>query len=188
MRHSLIFFVLLALAGCAFQPKPMIYLSGLHKIDLPQPQDLGRVVSLSQQVTAEFRGETHEMLIALEVASNEVSMVALAPFGTKLFSVVYQPPLIDSEVSPMLKRQIKPEYVLADMMLIYWPTEALRRYLSRAGLSIEDNGSALRVISLADTVIIRIEYSEESDRLKSRVLYHNIERDYRLTFRTLELE
>lgn len=189
MRYGLIFCLALALAGCSLQPQvPVVYLSGLHKIELPLPRELGRTVSLEQRVTAEFRGDVNDMLVALDVAAEEVRMVALTPFGAKLFSVFYQPPLIETEVSPLLEKRVKPEYILADLMLAYWPTEVLRGYLNRAGLSIDDNGSNLRVISLSDTAVIRVEYGDGDDRLKSGVVYHNIKRDYRLTMQTLEIE
>ncbi len=171
------------------QPQaPTIYLSGLRSIELPLPQELGRTVNLSQQVTVEFEGQVNDMLLVMDVTVDEVNMAALTPFGARLFSVTYQPPLIETEVSPLLKKRVKPEYVLADLMLAYWPIEVIHKYLDRAGLSIADNNRETRVISLGNKIIISIEYGAGSDRLRSKVTYHNLKRGYSMTMQPLDVE
>lgn len=179
----------LLFVGCAIQPKiPVVNLSDGNRLVLLSPDALGRNLNLTQRVTAQYRGAELEMLIMWEVSPGVVKLVALTPFGSRLFSLVYRPPHLDSDVSPLLKNRVKPAYILADLMLCYWPVDAIRQQLQGDKLRLNEEAGVRRTLVQAQTPIVEIDYHGPNYPWHSEVVYRHLKRHYAFTLQTLGMD
>jgi hypothetical protein len=177
---------LLLLLSCATQPKiPLVKLSEGSRLVLLSPNALGRNLNVTQRATAQYRGADLEMLIMWEVSPSVVKLVALTPFGSRLFSLVYRPPKLDFEVSPLLGEQVKPAYILADLMLCYWPVDTIRQQLQGDNLRLNEEAGVRRTLLQAQTEIVEIDYHGPDYPWRSKVVYRHLKRHYSFTLQTL---
>ena len=91
--------------------------------------------SVTQKVTIQVRKSSHELLSQVELDSQQLTMVGLAPLGQALFTLVYDGTILTSEQSMLLGEEFKAEYLMALMQLIYWPIDELTPYLQGAVLT-----------------------------------------------------
>jgi hypothetical protein len=99
---------LLALAGlaCATARAP---------IEVSDSTGLGRSFFVRQKITARFGDETRRLETALESSCGELRLVALTPFGLRLFSAVQRGSEIEVEAFAGAALPFSPEHVVRDI-------------------------------------------------------------------------
>ena len=118
-------------------------------------------ISLSQMISMSHGTDNHELLTQLELTSQRMTLVGLAPLGQALFTLVYDGHTLQSEQSRLLGDTFNAEYLMAIMQLIYWPTQQVNQQLTDAQLLDTPCASALcKQLVDADGEQISISYSE----------------------------
>jgi hypothetical protein len=182
MKHALMTRVLcaaaLAIAGCGQPVQPPARLG----LKLP-PAALGASISLQQQLRVERAGRVDHLDAALEVDNQNLDMVGLA-LGQRVMTLHFDGKTLTSWRHAMLPEQVRGEDVLEDVLLTYWPAEAIRSALPQ-GWRIEDEGLH-RTLSLEGKPVIIIEYSG-TPRWSGTVALSNLRYGYKLTIQSASL-
>ncbi|MCL1050029.1 DUF3261 domain-containing protein [Shewanella abyssi] len=136
---SLSVFGLTLLAGCSQTlqrqtcvdlPSNVSYcLAPLSDANIGDKTELIAERSVTQKTTIKTQSSQHELLTQLELNSQQLTLVGLAPLGQPLFTLTYDGDKLISEQSTLLGDQFKAEYLLAIMQLIYWREDSLNRHL-----------------------------------------------------------
>jgi hypothetical protein len=121
----------LALAGCASQPPgaSAMIAPGLPFVT-PAPGSLGRPIDAEQLVTAHYQGETYSFQAHVHVDPEKLLLIGLDPLGRRAMTVTETRDGVTVDVAPWVPAGLKPENILADMAIIYWPEAAVRRGLA----------------------------------------------------------
>lgn len=156
MRHYAAFLFLL-LAGCATESPPPGRVTVAPGIDftLPPPAALGREIEAVQMVTARHGTQSFTFEGHLSVTSERVLLAGTDGFGQRLMELRWDGRTLTSDKASWLPETLRPDYVLADVMLIYWPEAALR--LSVSGLRTADGGERRIGRAGEDELTIRYE-------------------------------
>lgn len=151
-----------------------------------QAQTLEQTLSLSQQVRLQRGEQSHELISQLELQSQQMTVVGLAPLGQALFTLIYDGHTLTSEQSVLLGNEFKAEYLLALLQLIYWPEEKLNAYLDGARVKLEDCAAVLcRVLLSNDNrELMRISYSSH-DIWHAKVALNMPQADLKLNIKPL---
>ncbi|MDY0973658.1 DUF3261 domain-containing protein [Massilia sp. CFBP9012] len=162
----------LLLAACATRPETQARL-GLRLA----PATLGETISVQQQLTVERSGSTNDLVAALEVDPQRVSLVGLA-LGMRVLSLEFDGAELTEWRHPMLPSQVRAADVLEDLQLTLWPVEEIARALP-SGWDIADQGLK-RTLRRDGEVVATITYSG-MPRWQGTAVLDNLRYRYRLT-------
>lgn len=160
------------LAACATAPQAPARL-GLRLA----PAALGATISVQQQLTVERGGSTNDLLAALEVDPQRVSLVGLA-MGMRVLSLEFDGREMTEWRHAMLPAQVRAADVLEDLQLTLWPVDEIARALP-AGWRIVDDGLR-RTLRRDGVVVATITYST-LPRWQGTAVLDNVRYGYRLT-------
>lgn len=160
------------LTACATQPPTPARL-GLRLA----PASLGETISVQQQLTVERAGSTNDLVAALEVDPERVSLVGLA-LGLRVLSLEFDGVELTEWRHPMLPSQVRAADVLEDLQLTLWPLAAIARALP-PGWTIKDQGLR-RTLRRDGEVVATIAYSG-MPRWQGTAVLDNVRYKYRLT-------
>lgn len=129
----------LALTGCA-TPRPgeePVPLAPKVSLMLPAPGDLGRPVDAVQQVTAEYPTGSAAFEARLSVTAQRLLLVATDGMGRRGLTVTWTPGAVQVERAAWLPDSVRPENILATIVLLYWPEAVVRQALAGSGATLE---------------------------------------------------
>ncbi len=116
--------LLMSLVGCAS-------LTGsTQSPPLAPPIPFAQAQRSTQTVVIDRGGQTYRMLCILELGTRGLVLVAFTELGQRLFTIEYGPEKFTIDSSPVLPAQFDAKLVLADLQLVYWPLDVLRKSLS----------------------------------------------------------
>ena len=136
MRRVFALISCLCLAACA-SPQPatdQVVIAPGITLHLPQPADLGRQVDAVQLVTARYGNESFVFEARLSVERNRLRLVGSDAMGRRAMNVTWADGRMDVERAGWLPETLRPENILADIVLLYWPEDVVRNSLSGADL------------------------------------------------------
>jgi hypothetical protein len=110
---------------------------------LPAPGELGHGVDAVQLVTARRGGESFVFECRLSVDGQRLLLAGSDSMGRRAMTVRWSQDGITVERADWLPTSVRPENILADMVLLYWPEEVVRRGLSGAALTQTSQGRAI---------------------------------------------
>ena len=158
-----------------------------HVLTLPTPGDLGRSVQATQMITVRRDGETHVFEGNISVTPDKLQLIGLDALGRRAMNVVWEKSgKITAETASWLPEAVKPGPMLADIVLLYWPEDVVRRILEETGaeLVVRPGG---RSIMLDGDEIIRAEYLEGGDAAwTGRLRYRNTSWGYEIEVQSAE--
>lgn len=154
-------------------------------LELMPPSALGVSLALTQSVTTKHVNAEYKMLAQIEIDRNSLIFVGMTPFGQHLFSIEYKNNRYHYDVAPILQDRIKPEYLLADFQLSYWPTKLLQTRLSGGVIQVVANRRS--IYRDDDTKVVDISY-EYPGLWSGTVAFKHLERDYSVFVKTLAVE
>lgn len=138
---------------------------------LRHPKTLGKSLSASHFVKATYNDKTHAFRLASTFTPNKIEIHALAAMGQEIFSMIYDGE--QATVKTIIKlKKMKPEYLLFDLQLIYWPKAQIQQSLSGTSLTIKDTLNK-RTIFSDNKAIIEISYDDK------KITFKNNLRNYR---------
>jgi hypothetical protein len=107
---------------------------------LPMPAELGQGVEAVQLVTARRGGESFVFECRLSVDSQRLLLVGSDSMGRRAMTVRWGQDGITVEQAEWLPSSVRPENILADIILLHWPEESVRRGLAGATLTQTPQG------------------------------------------------
>lgn len=201
MRLKLLSFLvvlaLLPLAGC---DPPLISKRTIERVEpveiakdayfKPLPlTDTKLAGSFNQTITIAVGEDHHTFLSQLEVDSQHLTMVGLATFGARIFTLKYDGERVDFATIPQVAAVLKPEHLLAEFQLASWPLAPIaeqmahtppRSYWFTAPRKLEITESpGNRSIYFGGLKVINIDYKDGEDGSKE-IVFHNLDRGYTL--------
>jgi len=143
-RRSALVTAALALSACAgFQPPPAEPPNGTVRVApnlllvLPEPASLGRDLRATQLVAARYGETTFVFEAQLRAAGGRFDLVALDALGRKVMTILWTASGVTAEKAPFLPEALRPENILADIVMLFWPVSVVRRALAASGGSVE---------------------------------------------------
>lgn len=157
IRPVLVAAFALVLASCSSAPPPGtegVAVARDVALVLPSPADLGRSVEAMQMVTARRNGETHVFEARLSVDGQRLLLVGTDSLGRRAMTIEWRAGRVTVDKAPWVPDALRPENILADIVLLYWPepvlTRSLRGAAVRGDVAGRGIGDAIRVSWDAD--------------------------------------
>jgi hypothetical protein len=180
MRVSLVLAVGLLLGACAAPVRSVDTVSVAPNILLvmPSPGELGRPVDVMQLITARRGNDVYVFEGRFSATADSLLLVGMDGMGQRILTIRWTQGRMEVERAAWLPNALRPENVLADIILIYWPEASLRRALAPSGAALESSPES-RVIRQHGDDIIDVHYEGELwsgvARLKNLVWNYEIE-------------
>jgi hypothetical protein len=106
---------------------------------IPTGRELGYSVESNQLITAHVRDQTQVFQAYVSATPDKVTIIAFDPFGGRALTVIATDDAIHTEVAPIVPKVLRPENILADIAIVYWPAEAVRRGLAGTSATLYDD-------------------------------------------------
>jgi hypothetical protein len=156
------------LAGCAPNrpaalPDEVVVLGPGIEVVLPPSPEPGRRVEAAQTIIAEFTGQRQMFEARISAAPGRFAMAAVDTLGRRALTLEWTAAGLSATAAPWVPERMRVRNLLADMMLIYWPEEAVRALLSQSEARLDASRTRRRVLRGSEEVI-RVEYAPAADR------------------------
>ncbi len=137
MRRFVLCLLCLALSGCAVAPSlgDQVLVAPGITLDLPSPAELGRSVDVVQLVTARHDGQSFVFEGRLLIRPDRLVLVGSDGMGRRAMTVTWTAGRVDVERASWLPESLRPENILADIVLLYWPESVVRKSIKGAVLT-----------------------------------------------------
>jgi hypothetical protein len=183
MKYALSLLAILLLSGCASQKETamdtrIITLAPDVALTLPQSPDLPRPIEVSQLVIGTYGDRKFALQVRLSGDAKHFDMVGLDMSGQRTIGIEWTASGISYETASWIPSQLAPDYILADLILIYWPPEEVRCVLNGSGILTATYNH--RSIMKDGAAIIDIDYQPHhgKDIWQETVHYKNLARGY----------
>jgi hypothetical protein len=133
------------------------------EVVLPPSPELGRHVEAAQTIIAEFTGKRQMFEARISAAPGRFAMAAVDALGRRALTIEWTAAGVNATAAPWLPKGMRVRNLLADMMLIYWPEDAVRTLLWRSEARLDADRTQRRLSRGSDEVI-RIEYAPSAER------------------------
>ncbi|MBE0531779.1 MAG: DUF3261 domain-containing protein [Rhodospirillales bacterium] len=114
------------------------------ELELPPPSALKHRVEAAQLVTARYEGTSSVFEGRLSVAPDRLFLVCTDGLGRRAMTIAWDGARLEVERAPWLPEVLPPENVLADIMLLFWPEEGIRRGLRGADIRVTPTSRSIR--------------------------------------------
>ncbi|MGR9088062.1 MAG: DUF3261 domain-containing protein [Gammaproteobacteria bacterium] len=152
----------------------------------PLAPPLGPARHIVQQLTAQWQGREESLLCVLELDRHRIAMSGMTHEGLGLFDLTYDGHVLTSEQSPMLPDMIDPEWIIADLQLVFWPVAELQKLMPKPWRLVSDRSQ--RHVYFDDDHRVEIHYRTWEADWPSSVELVNHQHRYRLHIRTVSYE
>jgi hypothetical protein len=176
-----------ALTGCASAPPPApaasVAIAPEVHLVLPAPGELGRSIDAVQQVTARRASQVYVFEVRLQAAPQHVRLAGTDAAGRRAMTIDWRPDKLAVERAAWLPDVIRPEHVLTDLVLAFWPEAPLRKVLS-------DSGATLTIDPMHRTIrregrdLVLVQYDNPADPWSGLTRLRNLAWNYELEIRS----
>ena len=157
----LLFFCLFSCASTGTRADlPYTWLTNSKKFTLLPPHDIEAPFDSQQIISASYGGRDYQFTAWVKADETGLEMTLVNDLGASMGELSYRDGTL-SFSSTVFPASLKPEYIVADFQLCFYNAGKLRLTLEKQGLSLEDTGSARRVLN-GNTAIIEIEKKPNS--------------------------
>lgn len=178
--------LVLLLPACAMQPSangitfPETPIAPNLLMQRPSFLKLDAPVDVVQNVVATYGNRTFSFQGRISANEKGFKLVCFDPLGQKLLSVDWDDKGVVYSAASWLPPTLKPENILADLILIYWPQNALLQSIAPAGRVVDTNYK--RRIYAGRHEAIKIDYigAGQKDIWGSNVHYVHLDWGYSL--------
>ena len=191
MRLRAVWLGVAVLAGCT-APQPAaplrVALAPDLVMTLPPPSELGRELHLAHLVTARYGDRVASFEGHIEADAGHFRLVVLDPLGRVALTLDWNGAVLVYQAAAWVPEALRGENMLADLVLIYWPPEALQRALRPAGAGLAASDRQ-RVVTRNGQEIIRAEFTPGpgADPIGARAQFRNLAFGYSLDIRAAEV-
>jgi hypothetical protein len=188
MKRRLLLLALILPAACASPPAPerMVMLAPDLAMALPDPSTLGRDLVVVHLVTARYDGREVSFEGHIEARDGHFLLAVVDPLGRRALSVDWTDGHLHYDAAPFFPEGLRPQNILADLVLIYWPPGVLRRALAPSGATFQASDEG-RSVTYKGREVIRAEFltGVSRDALPGRIRYANLAFGYSLDIRAV---
>ena len=180
----------LALSGCADSSPPPAPAGTVRVapdlfLTMPKPSSLGRELEATQLITAHYGDQTYVFEGHLSASSQRLLLQGLDAMGRKAMTIRWSDDGIQTETAPWLPKQLRPENMLADIVMIYWPADQVNAALAASGGHVTATARS-RSIADAKAEVIHADYSGD-DPWNGSLSYSNLAWGYALNVQSVEV-
>ncbi len=183
--------ILLLLGGCASsagQQETSAVLAPNLRLTLPRPADMGKSIEAVQMITARHDGRDFTFEAHLSITPERVLLVGLDPMGQRVMTVTWRESGITVDASPFLPKEVRPGSMLADIVVLYWPEEAVRRSLADAGARLAVTDKSRDVTAADGQEVLHADYaSGTANPWSGGLRYRNAAWKYDIQVETLQV-
>ncbi len=156
-------------------------------LSMPSPADLGRSVEATQLVTAHYGDQTFAFEAHINATPERFLLVGLDLMGRTLMTIDWTRHKISYETAPWVPAQLRPENILADIVLLYWPDSAVKNALAKSSGKLV-TASGVRTIMSGDKQIWQANYASKpkDDPWSGQLHYRNLAWGYDFTVQSTE--
>src|SRR5262249_36683162 len=122
------------------------------RLDLPEPAAMGRPIEAVQMVTAHHDGNNITFEAHLSITPQQVLLVGADVTRQRLMTVTWHGRQIEVQAAPSLPKDVRPGAILADLVVLYWPEDAVRQALRKSGAELAVDATR-RTVSLRGTPV-----------------------------------
>jgi len=149
-------------------------------LTLPNRPPFGGDANVVQLVQAVYRDRSEIFQAIISSNDDGMTLIMTVPNGPRIMSLEWRGDALRAKFEAIAPKGLSAEHMLADIMMIYAPPEALRRAISGAELTVKSDGS--RELSKAGQPIARVTYPSglSTNPWVGRAVLENIAFGYRL--------
>ncbi|MUI54196.1 DUF3261 domain-containing protein [Aliivibrio fischeri] len=188
VRYLIAFVLSFLLMGCATKPVKQpnqVEVSQGQFITLPQPEEYGSDLSLSQLISVEWQGNKNQLPVQLQLTGNDLVLAGFASWGSRLLSLDYDGQTLDTYVMAGLSDTLPPpEQVLFNVMITLWPLEAWQGNLNRIGWQLNENGNHRTLVNESGKTILDARYDSITDKLSGEIVLTSPDFGYVIKIKT----
>lgn len=151
------------------------------------PQSLGESRSVTQRLRVAHGADEFSLDCAVSVTPERITVIGLLPAGLRLFSVTYDGGHIEVQADQRLPDVFRPELLLNDLQLAFWPRRALEQALVDSGWSVTEPDSRTRRLRHDRRLIAEVHYAD-ADPWNGRLWLTNLAHGYSLAIDSRSLE
>ncbi len=151
---------------------------------LPKPSSLGRTLEATQLVTAHYGDQTYVFEGHISASGNTLVLLGLDTLGRRAMTLTWSDNGLKTETAPWLPNQLRPENMLADIVMLYWPDDQVNAALAPSGGRLVANKRS-RAIFDRDGEVMHADYSSD-DPWNGSLSYRNLAWGYGLDVQSVE--
>ncbi|MDD9195693.1 DUF3261 domain-containing protein [Aliivibrio sp. S3MY1] len=187
-RYFRVFILSFILMGCASkpikQPNQVEVAQGIF-VTLPQPDEYGSDLSLSQLISVEFQGSKQQLPVQLQLTGNDLVLAGFASWGSRLLSLDYDGLTLDTYVMAGLTDTLPPpDQVLFNVMITLWPLQAWQSPLDSIDWTLTENGNHRVLRDDAGNLVLDATYDSISDKFSGDIILNSPNLGYVITIKT----
>ncbi|MGE5540455.1 MAG: DUF3261 domain-containing protein [Gemmatimonas sp.] len=181
--------LMILLGGCAARtgelPANAVRIGPSTAIVMPAPADLDRSIEAAQLATARYGDQTFVFETRISVTPDMFRLVSVDTLGRRTMSIAWTGGGVYYEAASWVPEQLRPENVLADIVLLYWPEETVRHALVGGTLQV---APGRRTVVADGKDIIRAEFhpARAGDPWTGTLHYENVAWGYVLDIQSQE--
>jgi hypothetical protein len=181
----------LLLAGCATRstepPPGAVQIAPNLTLVMPRPSDLGRSFEVAQLVIAHYGDQSYVFEGHLSATPERFLMVGLDTTGRRAMTITWTDGAIIYDAAPWIPAQLRPQNILADMVLLYFPDEVIGRALAASGGTVATGPSRRSIVADGEEVVIAdYQPTTPGDPWSGHQHYRNLAWGYDLDIQTAE--
>jgi hypothetical protein len=177
------------LAGCVARtgelPYNAVRVAPSTAIVMPTPADLARSVEAVQLISAHYGDQTFVFESRISITPERFFLVSVDSLGRKAMSITWTGGGIYYEAAAWVPEQLRPENVLADIVILYWPEDSVRRALIGGTLQAAPQRRAI-VANNKDVIRAEFRPTRPDDPWSGTLRYENLAWGYSLDIQSLE--
>ncbi len=146
-----------------------VYVTNTKTINLLPSQSMEGVENSLQLLNGDFGTQSFSLLVYFEADQSGIFMTLLNDFGTDMGSLSYDGKSVQFE-SAVFPKNMKAEYIIADIQNAYYKVEDLKENYRAAGLNFEvttDGNKSIRRVKNGKKVVEEITISGNSIRIQN---------------------
>ncbi len=176
---------LLALSGCVDPaPSTSVRMAPGVVLVLPEPAELGRDVEAAQLVQARYGVQDFAFEAQISVTSARLLLACVDPLGRVALTLRWGQGRLDVQAAAWLPGAIRPDNMLADIMVLFWPEPSIRRALATSGATLA-SGAGWRAVRAGAEEVIRAEIPQTP--WNGTLRYRNLVWGYTLDVQSVEV-
>lgn len=157
MRRLAVLGLVSLLTACAATPRSPAPASR----PLVAPAALGQDREVSQVVRAAVGAREVTLNCVVTVREGTMTVVGLNAVGVRLFTVRYDGQAVQADKSPGVPSEVRPEQLLADLQLVYWPLPALQSRLQAEGWQLSEPSPGIRRLRRGGQLVAEVHYGAD---------------------------
>lgn len=155
-------------------------------LHMPSFRDLNRPVDVVQNVVMTYGDQIVSFEGRINASSDHFTMVCTDPMGRRAISIKWTDSGISYEAASWVPPQLRPQNILADLIVMYWPQSAVAKALPSATVKSD---AASRSVFVGGKEILHAEYfpSAAGDVWSGKTTYKNSAWNYSLVIQSVSL-